>query len=91
MAFSKNVVFNGVNLKKIPELSKKLWFIFKARVKNYHKYADVFVLDSVKINLDVIFKNWRNNLLVLKNKPDHETLILLICAVIYHRFSELKL
>lgn len=79
--FFQKVVFNGVNLKKMPEISKKLWFVFKARVKNYHKYADIFILGSIKINLDVIFKKWRNNLLVPKNEPDHETLILLTCAV----------
>lgn len=41
--------------------------------------------------LDVIFQNWKNNVLVLKNEPDRETLVLLTGVFIYYRFSELKL
>lgn len=44
-----------------------------------------------KIMLDVIFQNWKNNVLVLKNEPDRETLVLLTGVFIYYRFSELKL
>ena len=40
-------------------------------------------LGLCKINMDVIFQNWRNRFLVLKSESDHETLILLACTFIF--------
>lgn len=40
----------------MPEISKKLCFVFKAGFKNYYKYADI-LFKSVKINVDIFFQN----------------------------------